>query len=607
MNKSKKMLTAIVLFQLILTIQFCNVLDNQEAVISPELPPPGSIKINIHTAGWHLLNPKPTDNYLKSIAYGNGTTVIAGTCGSILFSKDNETFNLLSLPATIGQHFFCIVWDGNKFIAAGDEIYISEDGERWEKAEYDGAGTYVIYSICFKNSMYVAVGPSGVIVNSTDGIHWKVVTVNSEHYGKKVFSDTKKFNIIHTIANENKVGWSESEDGNKWVEKDLTGFNKSNLIDADYYNGRYYLVNDSAQVFYSKDGVNWDFLHKLIDPSISRIDNVLRCDGNYLYALCDRLYRIDGNGAVTVSDNSNTSVYSRIETICFARDMYIGAGVGGTIIKSKDFFIWNAIDSGYRESLRGIIEWKKRLYVISDEGSILSSDDGSKWNVINTNVKNYLKDIAGSEQSIIAVGADGCRVESNDGIVWQSGSFATGGFDIWHITYGNSLFAALEEGGTLHVRARDHQYWDYSGHYFGATNIKFLNGQFVLLADSTVSVSKNCVDWQKMGSISGRVFNDVVLFKGNYYCATGKEVFYSNDLKNWAVFSTNISPFLSLVPCGEKLLGFNNYDGLNCINDPSFDLEKHCNISSLKAGGFFDGIFIGVGYNGLIMAKRFQN
>lgn len=169
---------------------------------------------------------------LRSIAYAGGTYVTTGDAATVFVGKYSYTSDTgvtsweppTSLPVTIATNLTSVVFDGSRFVALGDDGAVikssSTDNLTWEAATAIttpptmnalavGAGVYVavgnagaiytnatdgataswtpqtsgttnnLYGVAYAFDRFIAVGDSGTLLSSTDGVSWNAETSNT--------------------------------------------------------------------------------------------------------------------------------------------------------------------------------------------------------------------------------------------------------------------------------------------------------------------------------------------------------------------------------------------------------------------------------------------
>jgi hypothetical protein len=159
-----------------------------------------------------------TDDYLIAATYGNGTYVAVGTRGTIFTSTNGTTWSDRSLENNTGD-FYSICFGNNLFVAlavrATEElqsaIFTSSDAISWTATK---STPMALWYVTFGNGLFVAVGDSGMIITSTDGVRW---TRQSTGTTAQLMSATWGNGSFVTVGYEGTI--LTSPDGYNWNDR----------------------------------------------------------------------------------------------------------------------------------------------------------------------------------------------------------------------------------------------------------------------------------------------------------------------------------------------------------------------------------------------------
>jgi hypothetical protein len=194
------------------------------------------------------------EEYLSpnSLCYGDGVFVLVGLAeNGISTSKDGAVWSK-SLPmpwppnaVAFGNHTFVVV------TSLGTIHYSSNPAESWQTAGYS-SGERSLNAVTYGNGMFVAVGNSGIIVTSPDGINWTQQANTSETsllavaYGNGSYVAVGGASLILTSSDA--VTW-ETQESSVFLGETLTGI--------AYGNGTFVVVGDYSTLGTSADGKSW--------------------------------------------------------------------------------------------------------------------------------------------------------------------------------------------------------------------------------------------------------------------------------------------------------------------------------------------------------------
>jgi len=151
---------------------------------------------------------------IYGVTYGNGKFVAVGSSGKIAYSTDGTTwtavetsdfsskaFNGITYGGPADNEMFIAV-AGNSLFSSGNGIAYSQDGITWTSGVNASSG-YSLFSnalnrVAWGSDKFVAVGNSGVIMFSVDGINWASIE-GGTGTGKSQF-DTGSSSSINDIV-----------------------------------------------------------------------------------------------------------------------------------------------------------------------------------------------------------------------------------------------------------------------------------------------------------------------------------------------------------------------------------------------------------------------
>jgi hypothetical protein len=268
-----------------------------------------------------------------------------------------------SLTFSIINDLYAVASSGTQFVAVGESgtILTSLDGVSWTERTSNMPGGYYIDGITWSGSQYVAVGGAGYTLTSSDGVTWSVANpVTSNALYAVAFSGT----TYVAVGNAGTI--LTSSDGKNWTQQS-SGLT-TNLNAVTWTGNQFVAVGDSGRILTSLNGTTW------ISQTSNTTDTLL-----------------------DVTQSSSTNIVA----------------VGGT----------------------------------SSTATVDSSSNGSTWNLQTAGTSNYLRGVTWSGTQFVAVGKLGTFMTSPTGITWtQQSPTAAGGKELWGVTWGGSQFVAVGVG-----------------------------------------------------------------------------------------------------------------------------------------------------------------
>lgn len=239
-----------------------------------------------------------------------------------------------------------------------------------------------IRDVIYENGLYVAVGYSGTILTSTDGITWTQQASNTTQ----------------------------------------------NLYGVAYGNGLYVAVGNVGTILTSPDAITWTE-HLLSRYLGGRC--VIYANGLFVLACTDGIY---------TSTDCITWVFripGYIMSVTYANGLFVAVGYE-VILTSPDGINWTETIRHNDIDLYGIT-YGNGLFVAVGIGQIYTSPDGITWAQQTSQIADSLFDVIYTNGMFTAVGDTGVVLTSPDGINWtRQTSPVTNNF--WCITYLNGKY-----------------------------------------------------------------------------------------------------------------------------------------------------------------------
>jgi hypothetical protein len=259
----------------------------------------------------------------------------------------------------------------------------------------------------FKLRRFVAVGSSGDLSTSTDGITWTartsgfgIIPINAVTYGNNLYVAVGGAGILRT-----------SPDGITWTAR-TSGFGTSVINGVTYGDGLYVAVGNSGRLTTSPDGITWT-------------------------------NRTSGFGT------------NLIFGVTYGDGLYVAVGNTGRLITSPDGITWTAQTTGFGSGqyIRSV-GFFNGLFLATADGAgvnIATSLDGITWTTRTTQYVSFSHRAATFGDGLYLVLGSNAKQSSSDAITWtQLSTFpATGNVAVFSVTYGNGLYLVGGEHGVL--------------------------------------------------------------------------------------------------------------------------------------------------------------
>lgn len=261
-----------------------------------------------------------TSDAITGLCYGNGLFVAVDSGGGI-WTTANPSASW-TLAYSTGQILNGVATDGSGFVAVGEGssgfVFRSADGASWEAVSGDFPN---FYAVCFDGKSYYAIGAGGRAVASVDGVLWK------------------------------ETGQVPG------------GFDIRGIV---FVNGLYLAGGQGGRIAYSYDGAEWyeGVVTRESSTAVSHIRALSAAYGTF-YSVC---YLSNGTGEIWKSNNG------RDWTVCYSASvrLWATAFVGAGIIATGDN------GSVYLLPLPRSIEVEAAVGNLTDKATIAILQDGDR-------------------------------------------------------------------------------------------------------------------------------------------------------------------------------------------------------------------------------------
>jgi hypothetical protein len=294
---------------------------------------------------------------LGSVAYGNGTFVVSGS--QLLTSADGITWT----PIEGGEWPGGVLFAKGHFIGLGREkLFSSIDGRTWETR---AVVPYFVTGIAYAGERFFAVGRTGILYLSSDGLNW----TNERSWRLSVFKGVAFGKGVYVGCGGRYL--YTSPDGVDWTTVDLLG--SYDLIKVAFGGDRFVAIDKSGSTFASVDGTNWRRGSVPGSPSLTGVTygkGLFVAVGNEgeIFTSTDGLSWVK---RVSPSPRGNSKILYGNETF---------VAYGGTIWKSEDGIVW--IEFPLWEKV-GTLFWEmiygNGIYVATSSKGIFTSTDAITW------------------------------------------------------------------------------------------------------------------------------------------------------------------------------------------------------------------------------------
>jgi RHS repeat-associated protein len=267
-------------------------------------------------------------------------------------------------------------------------------GETWINSNYSGSSDF--NGVIYGNALYAAVGNTGVIMTSANGISW---TLQNSNTSNDLHGAAFGNNIFVVVGKGGKILTSPA--GTTWTAQ--TANTTYDLMGITFGGNQFIAVGANSTILTSPDGINWTNY----SPGI----------GNTLYAAAygNSTYVTVGSGGVILTSGDGSSWTSRVSStvntlygITYGNNQFAAVGGSGTILTSSTGISWTARTSAVTTALRGAAFGSSSsiFVLVGDYGEILTGANGIAWTSQNSGTANHLNAVTPGSAKFAAVGVD---------------------------------------------------------------------------------------------------------------------------------------------------------------------------------------------------------
>jgi len=264
--------------------------------------------------------------------------------------------------------------------------------------------------VVYADGQFVAVGPGGIVMNSTNGIQWTRQTLGSRECFRSVAYGNGLFVAVGLELWQQGIIFTSS-DGLRWTRQDVPSLPPLNSI--SFGDGIFVASGESVEVVgpnmqsiaTSTDGVNW-----------------------------------------TLRNSGTRAVYD----VVFGDGQFIGVAGSNFIVSSADGVTWKPRDTGHSEVMLAVTYGNNLFVAVGHDPAtgptnVLTSTDGITWIGHRSGTSHFLRGVSYAAGQYVAVGYGGTILTSTDGVVWTLRSSAGGAIE--DVVHGSGRFVVV--GGDI--------------------------------------------------------------------------------------------------------------------------------------------------------------
>jgi hypothetical protein len=328
----------------------------------------------------------PTEEILRSVTHGAGRWVVAGSGGTLLFSRDGKRWIADRSPTDVDLRG--VAWTGRRFVAVGDEgtVISSADGRSWRMDT--SAMPCALLGLARGNGTFVAVGGGGRLQLSRDG-RWRRVSSPTSRDLYAIARGPARF-----VAVGAKATVLTSGNGLRWMRRPVPA--RLNLHAVAWTGSEYLAGGDRGVLLSSPDGLRW---RRLPFPGFHSIRSFATDGTSVIAAGAGTVARLPAPGD---SWQLEPVGLGRFQTgVAYGGGRYVVVGHNGGLLVSTDGGAsWTAAVSGITQNLDAII-WTGGRFTATGEGIAITSQDGSHWQQTAVPGHHSIRALAGSGLGVV--------------------------------------------------------------------------------------------------------------------------------------------------------------------------------------------------------------
>ncbi|MEO6283215.1 MAG: T9SS type A sorting domain-containing protein [Dyadobacter sp.] len=400
-----------------------------------------------------------TTNTLRSVAAGKWTNFAAvGDKGTIVYSSNSINWAPKSGPAGSGD----VLWTGvacnpstGSFVAVNDKdkVLRSFDGNWWGNPMANSGAKLAVFGVSFLQNHFIATGANMSLRASTDeGKTWyspthnfSTVILNGAAFGNGRFVAVGSETLEYGSGMSNLI--INSADGVNYKVSQtihLSGGARS-FNDVVFGKGMFVAVGADAFIQTSLDGINWSYSQIIFGKTLT---GVAFGNGRFVAVGYDGLilWSLDGK-AWYKANSAGTVSYNKVR---FVNNQFVLVGREGVLATSTMGANWEFKATGTKNNLTSIAYGGGRSIAVGAYNTIVTSLNGYGWKSQQFSPSDvHFSDICYANGQFVLVTSGGKFYTSTSTNFWAIvPNYYTNTY-LKAITHGNGQFLAVGNAGTI--------------------------------------------------------------------------------------------------------------------------------------------------------------
>ncbi|MEW9586238.1 hypothetical protein [Paraburkholderia sp. DGU8] len=265
-------------------------------------------------------------NYTSVAAYLNGKFLVCDTAASLSTSPDGITWTYQSsLTTTIAGSAGGFAYGNGKYVCVGwyqnggyAVTTTSTDAVNWTGQSRPLPSSAQLIAVAFGSGLFVAVGTTGVIASSSDGVTW---TQRTSPYSSTWYCITYAAGLFVAAGASGTI--ATSPDGVTWTAR-ASAFGGNEIRSIAYGNGKFVAVGATGMLATSPDGVTWTAQNTVFGTS--EIYAVTFGNGFFVAGAYGGVLAASSDGATWTAFNSGGSSSGQISGLAYGNGMFVVTG-----------------------------------------------------------------------------------------------------------------------------------------------------------------------------------------------------------------------------------------------------------------------------------------
>lgn len=430
-----------------------------------------------------------TTNSLLTVAWyaDDALWVVGGGNTTLLKSADGINFSIINTYTGIVDPLNAQVKINGQYLFACGDGYIITSFDLATFQKFQPVNAVNLNGIAAKQSFVLAIGDSGAVATSTDGVSYTVTTPTTVNLNR-----VKQIDGVYYIVGAS-GNYLFSYDALTWTQKSA---GTANLYDIVGVGGLFTVVGSAGTIKTSNNPTVTSPTWTARTSNVSvKLASIVKATSQYVI--------IGDDATVLLSTDSITWTASNyVSNGLVAGSVKLIFGDAGLVLTSTDMISWVKRTSGTTANIT-CGAWSGTLFALGTAtGGILTSPDGVTWTTRTSNTTNPLTKIVYASGKFVAVGSNGTVIKSTDGITWSS-------------AYGTATSTTF-------------------------LSVRFLGSTFVVTGSAGfLMTSPDLTTWTARSTGTTQDIRDAG-YNGTNYAIIGSAgyIAYSSDLATWSAAST---------------------------------------------------------------------